>query len=230
MPRRAETDLYEPVKRFLLVLGYSVKSEVKGCDVVGLRNDQTVVVELKPRFTLALVLQGIDRQRLTQSVYLAVEAPGPRSSGPAWKDILHLCRRLGLGLLTVSFRGHTPRVDVACDPMEMAPRRNRKASASLLEEFRRRSADHNIGGSARRPLITAYREEALKIALYLREIGPSSTRAIRAATRNQKAAEALQQNYYGWFERRSRGVYQLTEQGLTALQTYAEVVNHLAST
>ena len=67
--------LYAPVKALLEAQGYEVKGEVAGCDVVGVRGDEPpVIVELKRRFWLALVLQGIDRLAMTDVVYLAVGA------------------------------------------------------------------------------------------------------------------------------------------------------------
>ena len=62
--------------------GYEVKGEVRGCDLVARRGDEPpVIVELKLRFNLALVLQGIDRLALSERVYLAV--PRPRRAGAA---------------------------------------------------------------------------------------------------------------------------------------------------
>jgi hypothetical protein len=40
---RTECDLYIPVKRYLESLGYSVKGEIGGCDLVGLRDDDRVL-------------------------------------------------------------------------------------------------------------------------------------------------------------------------------------------
>ena len=65
---------------FLEDLGYEVKGEVRGCDVVAIRPggggpvDPPVVVELKLAFTLGFVLQGVDRLAITDLVYLAVPA------------------------------------------------------------------------------------------------------------------------------------------------------------
>ena len=39
-----EVDLYHPVKRYLEALGYSVKGEICGCDLVALKNDHREVV------------------------------------------------------------------------------------------------------------------------------------------------------------------------------------------
>jgi hypothetical protein len=71
-PFSREQDLYEPVKRFLEGLGYEVKGEVRGCDVVAVRRhgadggaEAPIVVELKLAFTLGFVLQGVDRLAVT---------------------------------------------------------------------------------------------------------------------------------------------------------------------
>ena len=59
-----ETALYLPVKRFLEKLGFTVKGEVGGCDLVALSDDDPPVVvigELKLTFNLELILQAVDR-------------------------------------------------------------------------------------------------------------------------------------------------------------------------
>jgi hypothetical protein len=76
-PGPSESDLYPAIKAFLEKQGYTVKGEVKGCDVVGTRGvEPPVIVELKRSFNLALLLQGIDRLAVTDRVYLAVGRPG----------------------------------------------------------------------------------------------------------------------------------------------------------
>jgi hypothetical protein len=55
-----ESSLYLPVKRFLERLGFEVKGEVCGCDLVALDAGSPMAVvigELKLTFTLDLVLQ-----------------------------------------------------------------------------------------------------------------------------------------------------------------------------
>jgi len=101
-----ETDLYAPIKKFLVAQGYEVKAEVKDCDLVAVRGDDPVViVELKLSLSLALLMQGIERQRITDAVYVAV----PAGTGKAWtarvKDAVRICKRLGLGLISVRFTG-----------------------------------------------------------------------------------------------------------------------------
>jgi hypothetical protein len=188
--------------------GYEVKGEVTGCDVVGVRGDEPpVVVELKRAFGLALVLQGIDRLALTDAVYVAV-GTWPRRPGP----IRRLCRRLGLGLIVVSHG----QAEVVTDPVPYRPRKSRARTTRLLDEHRRRVGDPTTGGSVRRPIMTAYRQEALRCAAHLQG-GPARLRDLRATGDVPRAAGILQSNVYGWFERVERGVYALSPRGRSAL-------------
>ena len=67
-----ETDLYEPVRAFLEEEGYQVQAEVKGCDIAAVKDGQMVIVELKKAFNLKLVYQGMERQSLTEHVFVAI--------------------------------------------------------------------------------------------------------------------------------------------------------------
>ncbi len=203
-----ETELYGPVKALLESQGYDVKGEVVGCDVVAVRGDEPpVVVELKRTFGLGLVLQGIDRLAITDAVYVAVGAWPQRPAA-----VRRLCRRLGLGLIVVA----GDRADVLVDPLPYAPRKNRRRAGRLLDEHRRRVGDPTVGGSVRRPIMTAYRQEALRCAGRL-EGGPTALRDVRAPGDVPHAASILQTNVYGWFERVARGVYALSPRGVEAV-------------
>src|SRR5207247_2655152 len=62
-----ETALYLPVKRFLEKLGFTVKGEVGGCDLVALSGDDPPIVvigELKLSFNLELIQQPRRAPRL----------------------------------------------------------------------------------------------------------------------------------------------------------------------
>lgn len=219
---KEEARLYPAVKEFFAGRGYAVRSEVHGCDVVACRGDELVIVELKARVNLSLILQGVDRKQITGAVYLAVPAPR-RPRRERWSQVVRLCRLLGLGLLAVTVGRGGSRVDVACEP-EPSRARSGARRRRLLEEFSRRSGDYNVGGSTRRPLVTAYREEALRVAHYLSGRGEASLRAIREEAGAARAASILQKNYYGWFRRVSRGVYALTALGEQALEDFRDVV------
>ena len=71
-----ETALYLPVKRFLEKLGFTVKGEVGGCDLVALSGDDPPIVvigELKLSFNLELILQAVDRAGAADEVWLAAK-------------------------------------------------------------------------------------------------------------------------------------------------------------
>lgn len=222
-----ENSLYPPIKNYFSELGYTVRGEVNGCDLVAMLDDKLLVVELKRAFNLELVFQAISRQRLTDHVYVGIQSPRRRRS--RWRHIETLCKRLELGLITVSFVQKNPRVAVEFEPGPFAWRRQHVRRAKLIKEFEQRSGDFNVGGSTRRPIVTVYREEALLIAAHLAAHGPSRARDVRDATAVEKARDILYRNVYGWFEWISRGVYGLTPAGHKALTEYAEVVQVHAS-
>ena len=216
----AETDLYLPVKAFLTGQGYEVKSEVHDCDVVAVRGDEPpVIVELKTSFSLQLLLQGVDRQAVTDAVYLAILPPKRRQNA----DIVKLCKRLGLGLLIVSGQW----VEPMADPAPYQPRKNTKRKTMLLKEFAHRVGDPNHGGSTRRALVTVYRQDALRCARYLDSSGPSKVADIRLGAGVQRAAAILQQDVYGWFMRHERGIYGISPKGGAGLVTFEAVVRSL---
>lgn len=221
--RIRETDLYAPVKTFLEQQGFDVKAEVKGCDIVAIKGDDApIIVELKTGLTIALLLQGVDRQSISDFVYIAVPASkGRRAMGDATK----LCRRLGLGLLTVRLRDGF--VTALADPAPYTPRKFKKRQTALLREFQRRAGDYNTGGQTKQIIMTAYRQDALQIAAFLSEAGQGKPKEIKVALGIPNAARILQDNHYGWFERVDRGVYGLSETGRTALIENSEQVARL---
>ena len=211
---RLETTLYLPVKRFLERLGFEVKGEIDGCDLVALRGgDPPVVVigELKLSFTLELVLQGVDRTAACDEVWLAVRVSSRGRGREADPRVRKLCRFLGFGLLGVFPRGH---VELLVEPRAWRPRRDARRRSRLVEEHRRRQGDPAAGGSTRAPIMTAYRQRALICAAAL-ESGPLSTRVLKLIVPD--APTILLRNVYGWFLRVERGFYALTKEGKAAL-------------
>ncbi len=230
----AETDLYAPVKAWLEQQGYAVRSEVRGCDVVGFKLDEKwpVIVELKRRFNLSLFLQTIDRLQVTPHVYVAAERAEGRGAFSI-TQIRRLCLQLGIGLLTIKLYRRKPAfVEVHCHPGDGIERpipstKIGRRTARLTNEFQGRSGDFNIGGSSGRKLVTAYREKALQCAQVLQQHGPQSPRQVRMKISSEKAAAILRDNVYGWFHRLQRGLYELTPVGVAALEDYQYVLNHI---
>ncbi len=211
-----ETDLYQPVKTFLEGQGYVVKSEVGAADVVAIRGAEApVIVELKLAFSLALFHQGVARLGVSDDVYLAVaHKPGKRFAKSV-KDNVKLARRLGLGLIVV--RVSDGLVTVQCDPGPYAPRKSKKRSDHLLREFAKRQGDPNDGGQTRQGLVTAYRQDAMKVAVFLFEIGASKGADVARETGVAQATRMMRDDHYGWFEKVEKGIYGLSPKGAEAV-------------
>ena len=209
-----EASLYGPVKRFLEALGYSVKGEIGHCDLVGIRDgesDVVVIGELKLSFTLGLVLQGVDRMRVGDEIWLAARLSARGRGREADRRFRDLCRHLGFGLLGVSSTG---KVEVILPASAPLPRRDLKRRSRLIAEHRRRRGAPAIGGGTRVPVMTAYRQQALACAAAMAAT-PRRSRDLRPDIPD--APKILRHNVYGWFERTTRGVYGLTEAGRAAL-------------
>ena len=224
-----ETDLYLPVKRLLEEQGYVVKSEVGPADVIGCRGDEDpVIVELKTGFSLSLFHQAIERQAISDVVYIAV----PRGSGRAYQKSLAnnqtLARRLGIGLMTVRLKDGL--VEIHFDPAPYRPRKSKRKSTRLLREFAKRVGDPNTGGATRKGLMTAYRQDALRCLGVLHAQGPTKAADVAKATGVEKARRLMADDHYGWFERVATGIYQLTPNGEQAVTDYADAIAGLTST
>ena len=148
-----ETDLYEPIRAFLEEEGYQVQAEVKHCDIAAEKNGRLVVVELKRAFGLKLVYQGLERQSLTDEVFVAIPRPKKGAREKAWQDMLRLLKRLELGLLTVALDSPLKTVDVVLTPADSMIRKNKRKKEQLQAELEGRQLDANIGGMTRRKII-----------------------------------------------------------------------------
>lgn len=229
MKKLKESDLYQPIQKHFHKQGYQVNGEVNDCDVTAFKEDELVIVELKLSLNVELLIQATKRQRLTDFVYIAIPKPKrPRSK--RWNDVCHLVRRLELGLITVSFTTKTPKLDFVIHPeafdRSKSMKNSKRKRAALVKEIEGRSADYNVGGSNKTKIMTAYKENCIQIACYLEKHGPMSPRNLAKLGTGGKTPSILQKNYYRWFERVKRGVYQITEQGIKELEKYPELVSY----
>ena len=220
-----ETELYEPIKAFLEAEGYTVQAEVKHCDIAAQKEGQLIIIELKKAFSLKLVYQALERQSLTELVFVAIPRPKKGHRQKAWKDLLRLLNRLELGLLTVALDSPMKTVDVVLEPSDSIAWKNRKKRERIQKELDGRSLNSNTGGMNRKKLMTAFREKSIRIACLLEAKGQTSTAEIRALGM-EACIVPLSKNYDEWFERLQRGVYALSEKGREALaqEEYKEAV------
>lgn len=214
-----ETSLYLPIKNFLEDLGYSAKGEIGSCDVVAVSGDDPpvlVICELKLRFNLELVLQAVERAAACDEVWLAARVASRGKGRESDKRFRALCRRLGFGMLGVTERNE---VQVIVSPISPFPRKDTRRRSRLFAEYNKRQGDPATGGSTRKPIMTAYRQEALACAAAM-EAEPRRPRDLKP--QSPRAANILRHNYYGWFERVDYGLYGLTERGREALGNLAD--------
>jgi hypothetical protein len=217
-----EMSLSRPVKVFLEGLGFVVKGEVGGCDLVALKGDDlpvVVICELKLTFNLELILQGVDRATTSDEVWLAARLSSRGKGRESDARFRNLCRRLGFGLLGVLPNGQ---VEVLVSPTAPMPRKNTLRRSRLVEEHRRRRGDPAEGGGSRMPIMTAYRQRALACAAALAQ-GPRRPRDLKASIPD--AYNILHRNVYGWFVTVERGVYNLTETGRRALLRWPQMIS-----
>ncbi|MEI6897987.1 MAG: DUF2161 domain-containing phosphodiesterase [Psychromonas sp.] len=217
-----EIDLYQPIKNHLQSFGFEVKGEIKNCDVVATRGDDIIIVELKLSLNITLLLQAMDRFSLSDTVYLAI----PKQCGiykKQNKQVKKLIKRLGFGLIIIDFQKTQQYVEVLCDPQQYTPRINKRKQGALLKEFTLRIGDTQKGGATRAKAgLTAYRQRCIRVAQYLIEKPSAKGAEIKKAIGEEQATDFLRNDYYHWFEKITRGVYQLSEKGKKELPGWLE--------
>ena len=204
-----EVEMYKPLKKFLQAQGYTVHSEVESVDVMAQKGDELLIVEMKTSFNLQLTYQLIERLKITDQVYAYVPLEKRGRWQKSYKKMSALLKRLHCGLLTLDQHKQN-QVVLEFAPAPFVARKNYAKKKLALKEFEGRSIDLNKGGSTRELLFTAYKEQAIRVAMYLFEHGPSSTHDIRKNLEIEKAVDILNKNHQRWFERASYGVYRLT--------------------
>jgi len=207
-----------------------VKGEVGAADLVAVpfntkTDNEPVIVELKTSFTLSLFHQAINRQSMSDLVYIAVPRKTGKVAMRAIRKNKMLCRRLGIGLITV--RISDGRVDVHCDPAPFRPRKAKAKKAKLLSEFESRHGDPNPGGMTSTGMMTSYRQGALRCAKVLYDEGACKGSYVAKMAGFEKATNLMAANHYGWFEKVERGIYGLTPEGAKALEEHSGLVSSM---
>lgn len=220
-----EKDMYESLQIHLNSYGYKVKAEVLNTDITAIKDDEVLIIEMKKTLNTRLIYQGCKRQRICDYVYLAIIEPSSKTKkSTQFKEKLHIVRRLQLGLILVN--PETKKVTTLLDPKNFALRQSKIKKRKLLKEFEQRVTSFNTAGVTKTKIITAYREQAIKIAHDLSR-GPLKLKDIKTLNPTAKCSSILQKNYYGWFERVERGIYSLTNKGHKGLTKYEHVLQIL---
>lgn len=208
-----ETDLYLPIKQHLQKLGFEVKGEINNCDIVAKQGDHVIIIELKLTLNITLLLQAVERFSLADTVYIAIPKQCTIYKKKA-KQLKKLIKRLGIGLIIVDMQQVQQYVEIVFDPQYYTPRKNTRKQRALLKEFEQRVGDTQKGGATRSKAgLTAYRQRCIRVAEYFLTQPTAKGAEIKTAIREPQATQFLSVNYYGWFEKVERGVYQLSEKG-----------------
>lgn len=228
-----ETDLNDPIKVWLEQQGCQVNAEVMGIDMMGMmESDLVIAVELKLKLNLEVINQAVERQSVCDLVYIGVCHDFKAVETKRFKRTLLTLKRLNLGLITVNFRAESPIVYEILKPesfdFEKSKRMKRSRRQKLIEEFNKRKSNLNKGGSTRQKIMTAYKEMCLICAHHIQLHGPCRAKDFEAIGVGQKKASGMfAANHYNWFEKISRGIYGLSEEGRLALVEHDDVLTFI---
>ena len=211
-----ESELYEPIKLLLEAKGFTVRGEVKGCDIAVLADDELWIIELKRHLSIKLLYQAMSRLSITPFVFVAV--PRPKRLDGDFKLAKKLLKKLELGLIIVAADSPKPYAEIALYPEKFQKGKATQKSAAIRKEAASRKQD-TPGGSTGITITSAYRERCIKIACILKQTDPlSPIELIRQYNCEKDAGSILQKNYYGWFTRIARGRYTISPLGLQFLK------------
>jgi hypothetical protein len=76
----------------------------------------------------------------------------------------------------------------------------------------------------KKKIVTSYKENAIQIAVYLNDIGATSPKKLREFNSGKKTLSILYSNFYGWFQRVDRGIYDITVKGKQELMNFPGLV------
>jgi len=213
-----ETDLYNPIRNLLTEQGFTVRGEVKGCDIVAVKGDIVWVVEMKLSANITLIYQAMDRKAATDWVFIAVPRPKGATRGTFLK-LTKLVKKLQIGLITVALDSPVKHAEIIVFPVGKDSKTN-KRTAILKREVAGRTVD-TTGGATKTQINTAFRERSVQLACLLEEKGVSSPKELIALGCAKDAAGTLYSNVLGWFKRVGRGMYELSELGSEYLNANA---------
>jgi len=211
-----ESDMYEPIRNLLTQQGFTVRGEVKGCDIAAVKDDTLWVVEMKLTANITLIYQAMARQTATDWVFIAIPRPRKSRDGTFLK-LQKLIKKLELGLITVALDSPAKFAEIIVFPVGRDDKNNKKTKA-LKREIAGRTID-STGGTAKIKINTAYKERCVRIACLLEANGPLSAKALTNLGCEKDAWSIL--NTHVWFFKISKGVYGLSKIGEAYLEENA---------
>lgn len=224
-----EQDLFAPIKDYFEKQGYHGDGEVGGIDLYLQKDGISVAVELKINLDFKVIQQAALRQKIADTVFIAIYRPAGLYSR-TFQNKIYLLKRLGIGLLVVGKR--LQEVELITPPivteLSSFQKRSHKKKEAIAGEFQKRKLKVNAGGVSKKKLITGYREDALMVldALFLLG-GTAKTSQIRKLSGIEKTQQILYNDYYDWFRGISRGIYEMTDTGRAAMLEFKDIIEQL---
>ena len=218
-----EKELYLPIHDLFEKRGYRVNAEVKDCDMTAVKDDELIIVELTKNLSVALLSQGLKRQRTGADVFVAVPKP-KQYSFRKFRSMFSVLKKLELGLIFVSLRGEHSFAEIVFEPKPYTSTYiNRKKRKEIISEINGRTIDTNTGGVTGTKIITAYTEKCIHIACILDMYGDMSPKQIQNLGGADNTYTILRSNVYGWFKKTQKGIYGITDEGRKGILEYPEL-------
>lgn len=199
-----EEEIAALVVTWLEVLGADVYQEVECgsgvADIVARVGPELWVIETKTNFSLALLIQAMDRRRDAHRVFIA----GPYSRHI--NDVEMLCRELGVGLLEV----RSPRIDFVDNNNQYSmpavrerceSRRWNSKPVALATRLRPEHKTHAKAGTAGGGRWTPFRDTCAQLARRVKaEPGISLKAAIDGIAHHYSSAKNARRSLVVWIE------------------------------
>lgn len=226
-----EKELYPIVANYFKENGFLLDGEVNDVDILCIKDEVTVAVELKLELNFKVIIQASKRQKLFDLVYIGIKTPKSLKSN-IFKDKIYLLKRLGIGLIIINPISNT--LSIHSDPVEsninIYKSRNKEKKESIILELKERKYKNNIGGVNKVKTITKYRQDCLIVLDTLKTNGAMSGKNIKKITGVEKATSIMSLNYYGWFVKINRGVYDISKFGETEFLNYEKIIKEIKKT
>ncbi|MFP7474292.1 hypothetical protein SFC55_25235 [Niallia taxi] len=155
-----ESELFEPVKKFLLGQGCTdVYGEVMNCDVLGINGEINYIVEMKTSLSFKVIDQAMERVRLGHYIFIAI----PKRKQAIPRCVKEILEAYDIGLIQIGKRKTS--VTIPAQYNNIVDNRNG------YKRIRNRIREHHqtqLGGIKKGEGVTAYSTTMDNIRAYMR--------------------------------------------------------------
>lgn len=202
--------MYPILKKHFENDGYKVSAEVRDCDVVLTdKNGDITVIELKVSLNITVVYQAMDRQKITNNVYIAVLKP-KNSYNKSVSKMKKLLSAVNVGLILVDVPKKS--MNVISNP-ETSKIKDNKNTKKIKQEIEGRTLELNVGGTTRTKRLTAYRDKCIKISCILQKYSVVNAKFLKDNFNIDKGYNIMRSNHHGYFINFGKGDFGLSLKG-----------------